>query len=49
MTTRTSYVIAPDGKVLMSYTDGNFAQHVSQVAGGGAGLEVRLASAQAAR
>jgi peroxiredoxin len=30
MTTRTSYVIAPDGKVLMSYTDGNFAQHVTK-------------------
>jgi thioredoxin-dependent peroxiredoxin len=29
MTTRTSYVIAPNGKVLMSYTDGNFAQHVT--------------------
>ena len=30
MTSRTSYVIAPDGKILMSYTDGNFAQHVSK-------------------
>jgi len=27
---RTSYVIAPDGKILMSYTDGNFAGHVTQ-------------------
>ena len=30
MTSRTSYVIAPDGKILMSYTDGNFAQHVTK-------------------
>lgn len=27
---RTSYVIAPNGKILMSYTDGNFAGHVTQ-------------------
>ena len=27
---RTSYVIAPDGKILLSYTDGNFAGHVTQ-------------------
>ncbi|KQV57576.1 MULTISPECIES: peroxiredoxin [unclassified Caulobacter] len=27
---RTSYVIAPDHKVLMAYTDGNFAGHVTQ-------------------
>ena len=27
---RTSYVIAPDHKILMSYTDGNFAGHVTQ-------------------
>lgn len=27
---RTSYVIAPDGKILMAYTDGNFAGHVSK-------------------
>ena len=27
---RTSYVIAPDGKILMSYTDGNFAGHVTK-------------------
>lgn len=26
---RTSYVIAPNGKILMSYTDGNFAGHVT--------------------
>jgi peroxiredoxin len=29
-TNRTSYVIAPDGKILMAYTDGNFAQHVAK-------------------
>ncbi len=27
---RTSYVIAPNGKILMAYTDGNFAGHVSR-------------------
>jgi len=27
---RTSYVIAPDHKILLSYTDGNFAGHVTQ-------------------
>ncbi|ALL13332.1 peroxiredoxin [Caulobacter henricii] len=27
---RTSYVIAPDGNILMAYTDGNFAGHVSK-------------------
>lgn len=27
---RTSYVIAPNGKVLMAYTDGNFAGHVTK-------------------
>jgi peroxiredoxin Q/BCP len=27
---RTSYVIAPDHKILMAYTDGNFAGHVTQ-------------------
>ncbi|WP_421737715.1 peroxiredoxin [Caulobacter sp.] len=27
---RTSYVIAPDGKVLLAYTDMNFAGHVTQ-------------------
>ncbi len=27
---RTSYVIAPDHKILFSYTDGNFAGHVTQ-------------------
>ena len=27
---RTSYVIAPDGKILLSYTDGNFQGHVTQ-------------------
>jgi peroxiredoxin len=27
---RTSYVIAPDGKILMAYTDGNFAGHVTK-------------------
>ncbi len=27
---RTSYVIAPDGKILLSYTDGNFMGHVTQ-------------------
>jgi len=27
---RTSYVIAPDSKILMAYTDGNFAGHVSK-------------------
>ena len=26
---RTSYVIAPNGKILMAYTDGNFAGHVT--------------------
>ena len=29
-TNRTSYVIAPDHKILLSYTDGNFAGHVTQ-------------------
>ena len=27
---RTSYVIAPDHKILLSYTDGNFQGHVTQ-------------------
>ena len=27
---RTSYVIAPDGKILMAYTDGNFVGHVTK-------------------
>jgi peroxiredoxin len=27
---RTSYVIAPGGKILLAYTDGNFAGHVTQ-------------------
>ncbi len=27
---RTSYVIAPNGKILLSYTDGNFMGHVTQ-------------------
>lgn len=27
---RTSYVIAPGGKILLSYTDGNFMGHVTQ-------------------
>jgi peroxiredoxin Q/BCP len=27
---RTSYVIAPNGKILMAYTDGNFAGHVTK-------------------
>jgi peroxiredoxin Q/BCP len=27
---RTSYVIAPDGKILMSHTDGNFVGHVTR-------------------
>lgn len=27
---RTSYVIAPDHKILLSYTDGNFMGHVTQ-------------------
>jgi peroxiredoxin Q/BCP len=27
---RTSYVIAPDHKILLAYTDGNFAGHVTQ-------------------
>ena len=30
---RTSYVIAPDGKILLSYTDGNFMGHVQQTMG----------------
>lgn len=30
---RTSYVIAPDGKILLSYTDGNFMGHVTQTMG----------------
>ena len=30
LTNRTSYVIAPNGKILMTYTDGNFAGHVSK-------------------
>ncbi len=30
VTNRTSYVIAPDGKVLLAYTDMNFAGHVTQ-------------------
>ncbi|WP_168072571.1 peroxiredoxin [Caulobacter sp. SSI4214] len=29
-TNRTSYVIAPDGKILLSYTDGNFQGHVTK-------------------
>ncbi len=29
-TNRTSYVIAPDHKILLSYTDGNFQGHVTQ-------------------
>lgn len=27
---RTSYVVAPNGKILLSYTDGNFMGHVTQ-------------------
>ena len=27
---RTSYVIAPDGKILMAHTDGNFVGHVTK-------------------
>lgn len=27
---RTSYVISPEGKILMAYTDGNFAGHVTK-------------------
>jgi peroxiredoxin len=30
MSARLSYVIAPDGKILMAYTDGNFQGHVTQ-------------------
>ena len=30
LSNRTSYVIAPNGKILMAYTDGNFAGHVTQ-------------------
>ena len=30
LTNRTSYVIAPNGKILLAYTDGNFAGHVTQ-------------------
>ena len=30
---RTSYVIAPNGKILLSHTDGNFMGHVSQTMG----------------
>ncbi|MDB5439724.1 MAG: peroxiredoxin [Caulobacteraceae bacterium] len=29
-TTRTSYVIAPDGSILESYTDNNFADHITK-------------------
>lgn len=30
---RTSYVIAPNGKILLSHTDGNFMGHVTQTMG----------------
>ncbi|MBC7667335.1 MAG: peroxiredoxin, partial [Gemmatimonadaceae bacterium] len=30
LSNRTSYVIAPNGKILMAYSDGNFAGHVTQ-------------------
>lgn len=30
LTTRTSYVIAPDGSILESYTDNNFADHITK-------------------
>jgi len=30
LSNRTSYVIAPNGKILMAYTDGNFAGHVTK-------------------
>ena len=30
VTNRTSYVIAPNGKILLAYTDMNFAGHVTQ-------------------
>lgn len=29
-TNRTSYVIAPDGKILLAYTDGDFQHHVTK-------------------
>jgi peroxiredoxin len=30
LSNRTSYVIAPNGKILLAYSDPNFADHVTQ-------------------